>query len=333
MKEVLVLGAGSWGTALACHLASVGLRVRLWSAVAHELDEISAKRTSSQYLPGIIVPDSVVTATNLDQAADGADAILMAVPGRFFSQTLQRPPILQCAKSGISVINAGKGLSTTANSTHQHAFACEEFAELTGRHDNYISLSGPTFAKEIAEKHYSAILASGIDSQKVALVCATLSSPCLRVDAGNDVIGAEIGGVFKNGYAVLAGACAGLGYAANTYSATLTACLNEMCSFGLSQGAKAETFMGLSGIGDLILTAGSRLSRNCRLGFMVAQGKTVADAQAEIGQETEGYHTAMAAQWLSQRKGSRLTILDDIRQMLSGVHGAETIIARLFARD
>ena len=330
MSHIAVLGAGSWGTALSAHLADKGLDVRLWSAVPEELEAIAKERRNSKYLPGLALPRSISVEADLEVCLDESIAVAMALPGRYYHQTLSREPLLTKAKAGSLIVNFGKGLCHSADSADP-CFASEAYAKSVGDTESYIIASGPTFARELAEKHFTAILVSGKIDDRTATVCDLLRAPHLRPDAGSDPLGAEICGAMKNGYAVLAGACAGLGYAANTYSAMLTDCLAEMIAFAVSQGADPETFTGLVGVGDLVLTAGSKLSRNYRLGSLVAQGKAVPQAQAEIGQETEGYYTAMAADWFSARYGGRLPILSGIKQMLQGEIAPEDLVASLFA--
>ena len=330
-KDTVVLGAGSWGTTIANHLAKKKHKVRLWSPFPEELAEITESHVRARLLPGIDLETSLKTEKSLPQALAGAEHIFLAVPGRFFMQTIEEASVKSALESGVTLINASKGLSANTKDANQPLFASEAFQQTIGTLDNYINLTGPTFAKELALERFSALLVSGSDADRVKEVCLMLETRYLKTTAGQDIVGAEIGGVFKNAYAVLTGACAGLGFGANTYSAVVTECLHEMMSFGCRQGAQSETFAGLSGVGDLVLTTGSEQSRNYRLGFLLAQGKTIAQAQEEIGQETEGYYTALVVENLANRFSFDFRILLGIHKMLTQGYAVGDLIADVFS--
>lgn len=305
--NLAVLGAGAWGTALARNLASRH-RVTLWVWDPRDLAEICATRVNERYLPGFPLPDSIRVEGDSVAALAGADLALVVVPTAALRQTLQR-----VAASGgkVPVVWASKGFEAkTAKLPHQ--VAEEELpAEL-----NRGVLSGPSFAVEVARGLPTAVTLASGDKQFAAAAARDLHSPRLRIYSSHDTVGVEVGGAVKNVMAIAAGICDGLGFGHNARAALITRGLAEITRLGLKLGGQLETFMGLAGAGDLILTCTGDLSRNRRVGLMLAQGKPLPAILEELGHVAEGVHTAREVRALALQYGVDMPITEAVCQML-----------------
>ena len=299
MSKCAVLGAGSWGTALAVLLARNGNAVTLWGRDNEELADIAVKRRNDRYLPGIEIPDGVSVGDS-----EKASFWVVAVPSDAVREVAQRLPanaLVVIAAKGLEA--GGKRMSEVVREIQPTSKVCV--------------LSGPNLAVEIARGIPTATVIASDDgyAERVrdAFMCRTF-----RVYTSNDVTGVELGGALKNVLAIGAGVSEGLGFGDNTKGAFIARGLHEMCALGEALGARRDTFMGLSGVGDLFATAVSRLSRNYRVGFSVGQGATLDAAIAELGQVAEGVPTAAAAVGLAERVGVEVPVIQSVNRVLGG---------------
>jgi len=310
---VAVLGSGSWGTALAVHLGRTGHRTILWGIETDELVAMTRDRVNSRYLPGVTLPDRVEIEHDFERAVAEADQLLIVVPSHAFREVLERvKPLL---RPGQRVAWATKGFElSTGKLPHDVA------AEVLGADVATAVLSGPTFAKEVGAGLPSAMTVASADAGYAMQLARSISGENFRAYASNDMVGVEVGGAVKNVLAIGAGISDGLGFGANTRVALITRGLAEMMRLGVALGADRDTFMGLAGLGDLVLTCTDNQSRNRRCGLLLAAGKTPEQAQAEIGQVVEGVLAARAVHDVAQRLGVVMPISEQIYRVL--YHGA-----------
>ena len=322
---VAVLGSGSWGTALAVHLGRTGHRTILWGIETDELVAMTRDRVNARYLPGVRLPDRVEIEHDFERAVAEADQLLVVVPSHAFREVLARArPLL---KPGQRVAWATKGFEI-ATGLLPHEVA----DQVLGREVPTAVLSGPTFAKEVGAGLPSAMTVASRDPAYAMELAAGISGENFRAYASSDMVGVEVGGAVKNVLALGAGASDGLGYGANTRVALITRGLNEMVRLGLALGAKAETFTGLAGLGDLVLTCTDNQSRNRRCGMLLAAGKTLEQAQAEIGQVVEGVLAARAVHMVAARHSVELPICEQIYRVLYEGVSVQDALAALMAR-
>lgn len=309
-SAVTVLGAGSYGTALAICFARNGHKVTLWGRNAADIQEISAQRENARYLPGLKLPDSLELEFDLQKAVSSSQLILVVVPSHAFADTLRqiKPLLLE----GARVAWATKGLEPDTGRLLQ-----EVALEILGEEVPLAVLSGPTFAKEMAAGLPTAISVSSTCADFRAQIAKLLHcGRSFRVYGNDDFIGIQLGGAVKNVIAIGAGMSDGFGFGANARTALITRGLAEMCRLGCALGARSETFMGMAGLGDLILTCTDNQSRNRRFGLALGQGKTVDDAMASIGQVVEGYRNTKEVFLLAQHAGIEMPICEQIYQVL-----------------
>jgi len=306
---IAVIGAGSWGTALALQFARGGRPVCLWGRDAGQLKQIIADAENVRYLPGAKFPDNLRATTELDDCLKGARDILISVPSHGLRETLNRvKPLLQ-GNERISWATKGFELKT-GRLPHQVA------EEVLGSKYPMAVLSGPTFAKEVGACLPTAMTVAANDPVFAADLAEALSGSNFRAYTSDDIIGVEVGGAVKNVLAIGAGLSDGLGFGANTRIALINRGLAEMTRLGVALGAKQETFMGLAGMGDLVLTCTDNLSRNRRMGLALASGKTLEEAQEEIQQVVEGVLAAKAVREVSLKLGVDMPICDEIYRIL-----------------
>jgi glycerol-3-phosphate dehydrogenase (NAD(P)+) len=318
---VAVLGSGSWGTALAVHLGRTGHRTILWGIETEELVAMTRDRVNNRYLPGVSLPDRVEIEHDFERAVAEADQLLIVVPSHAFREVLERAkPLLS---PGQRVAWATKGFElATGKLPHDVA------TEVLGPEVPTAVLSGPTFAKEVGAGLPSAMVVASGDADYAMQLARGISGESFRAYASSDMVGVEVGGAVKNVLAIGAGISDGLGFGANTRVALITRGLAEMMRLGVALGADRDTFMGLAGLGDLVLTCTDNQSRNRRCGLLLAAGKTPEQAQAEIGQVVEGVLAARAVHDVAERLGVVMPISEQIYRVL--YHGApakEAVIA------
>ncbi|HBK56176.1 MAG TPA: glycerol-3-phosphate dehydrogenase [Xanthomonadales bacterium] len=322
---IAVLGAGSWGTALAALLAGNGHDVRLWGRDADVVAAIDREHVNPRYLPGIGLPASIRAGTGLTAVLVGAELVLVVVPSHAFAETLSQV---------VSGLAPGAGV----------AWACKGFEPGTGRFLHEVArerlgpdvalalVTGPSFAQEVARGLPTAVTVHSDDPDFAHTVASALHGPAFRAYSGNDLIGAELGGAMKNVLAVATGVADGMGLGNNARAGLITRGLNEMLRLNHAIGGRAETLMGLAGLGDLVLTCTGDLSRNRRLGLALGRGQSVAAATAEIGQVVESVQTADEVMRLAGQHGLELPISDLVRQVLhdeiTPVEGLRRLLAR-----
>jgi len=319
VAPLAVLGAGSWGTALAIQFARTGHPTRLWGRDAAQQVAMQSARCNRRYLPEAVFPDELRVVHSLRDALDGADEVLIAVPSHALRGLLKE--IAPLLSPEVRLAWATKGFELdTGLLPHQVA------REVLGDTRAFAVLSGPTFAREVGAGLPTAMTIAATDEAFANSLAQSLSSANFRAYTSTDIVGVEVGGATKNVLAVGAGLADGLGFGANTRVALITRGLVEMTRLGVALGARRETFMGLAGLGDLVLTCTDDQSRNRRFGLLLAAGRTVETALAEIGQVVEGYLAARAIRRVAQRHGVEMPICDSLyRTLYEGVPPREVV--------
>ncbi|MEZ5469936.1 MAG: NAD(P)H-dependent glycerol-3-phosphate dehydrogenase [Lysobacterales bacterium] len=327
IARIAVLGAGSWGTALASLLARNGIEVRLWGRKPQALTVHGDALENRQYLPGIPLPGSIVYTTDLLSALSGVDALLVVVPSHAFADTLALvKPHLPAGLTGLAW--ATKGFEPGSGD-----FLHEVADRLLGVDLPKAVVTGPSFAKEVALALPSAVTVHSDDDDFAQSVARSLHGSNFRAYSGNDIRGAELGGAMKNVLAVATGICDGMQLGLNARAGLITRGLNEMLRLNLCLGGRAETIIGLAGLGDLVLTCTGDLSRNRRLGLALGRGTSLPDAVAEIGQVVESVQTADEVMRLAARFDLDLPISSRVQAVLHGDTTPADGLKSLLARD
>jgi glycerol-3-phosphate dehydrogenase (NAD(P)+) len=324
-QMVSVLGAGSWGTALAILLSSEGQPVKLWGHLKAEIDALLADGENRQFLPGVPLPASLTPKADLQQALAGASEVIIAVPSHAFSAVTQSIGPLLDSNPGIAW--ATKGFEPGS----QRLLSKVAASHLPGR--DLAVISGPTFAAEVARGLPTAITVASSNPQLANRLASRLHTSWFRAYTSSDIIGVQVGGASKNVLAIAAGIADGLGFGANTRSALITRGLTEIMRLGLKLGGNPETFMGLAGLGDLLLTCTDNQSRNRRMGLALAEGQTLETARQKIGQEVEGVHTAKEVYALAQRLEVEMPISEQVYRVLYEGLKPKTAVHNLLDRS
>jgi glycerol-3-phosphate dehydrogenase (NAD(P)+) len=325
MKQIAIIGAGSWGTALAIVAARAGHQVNLWCRDEEVATSINYYRMNSRYLNSASIPDHVTATNDLGAALRDASSVLFAAPSHTARELLTAAaPLLDEAAIIVSVskgieIETGKRISEIAK-------------EAAGSTHSFVCLSGPSFAKEVIAGYPTAIVAASKDSAAARTVQNDLSFENLRIYTNADVIGAELGGSVKNVMAIAAGMTTGLGFGANSVAALITRGLAEITRLARREGAQMETLMGLAGLGDLVLTCTGNLSRNRFVGEELGKGKTLAEITAGMNEVAEGINTARAVKKLADRAGLEMPITNEVNAVLYDGKPARDAVAELMSR-
>jgi glycerol-3-phosphate dehydrogenase (NAD(P)+) len=310
VQQITILGSGSWGTALAAHLAQIGHPVRIWGRDPALIAEMQTRRANAVYLPDITLPPHVTPTASLGDALRSVDLVVAAVPSHGMR------PVIRAAAPYIPeraiVVSATKGLEL--ETWHRMSEVIEE--ELPGR--AVAVLSGPSFAAEVARKLPTAVSVASARPDIAEHVQDEFRAPYFRVYASSDVVGVEIGGALKNVIAIAAGVVEGLGLGNNALAALITRALAEITRLACAVGAQRETLAGLSGLGDLILTCTGNLSRNRHVGVELARDRSLADILASMKMVAEGVNTTRAALALGERFGVELPIAAQMQDVLAG---------------
>jgi len=309
MRPIVVLGAGSWGTALAIQFARGDRPVVLWGRAEDNPAELARARRNEQYLPGVEFPRSLAIEPDLGRAVASGDDLVVVVPSSALRAVLQQLKPLLGPRSRVAWASKGFELST-GKLPHQVA------REVLGPNVPIAVLSGPTFAREVGAGLPTAIAVASPDADFALELAESLSAGNFRAYTQSDIIGVEIGGAVKNVIAIATGGSDGMGYGSNSRVFLITRGLAEMVRLGVALGAKQETLMGLAGLGDLVLTCTDDQSRNRRFGRALAAGKPVEQAIAEIGQVVEGYHAAKAVRMVAQKLGVDMPICEHVYRVL-----------------
>ncbi|MEM7407193.1 MAG: NAD(P)H-dependent glycerol-3-phosphate dehydrogenase [Pseudomonadota bacterium] len=322
---LLVLGAGSWGTALALRAVAAGSRVRLWGRDSVALSTMARTRENRGYLPGVALPPELEIEGDLDAAFVGARDVLLAGPSSAFAELLgevagriEQPRVAWACK-GLGA-DGGSLLSSVA-------------AARLGDDVSLAAISGPTFAREVAEGLPTAVVVAGRDASFVEQLAVALHQPRFRVYRSTDLIGVQIGGAAKNVLAIAAGISDGIGFGANARAALIARGLVEMTRIAEASGGEAHTLQGLAGLGDLVLTATDDQSRNRRFGLALGRGLAVEDAVAATAKVVEGVRAAHAFNSLAERHGLDLPVMQAVFQVVSGRSSPSEAVAALLSRE
>lgn len=308
--KITVLGSGGWGTALAVLLHGNGHEVTLWTFFPEEAERLARERTNEKLLPGVMIPEGVPVTSSLSSVQD-AELVVLAVPSFAVSSTAES--ILPFIRPGTVVVNVGKGL----DAKNGYCRFSESIARVLGGQHPVVALTGPTHAEEVGRGIPTAILAASTDHAAAELTQDVfMSGGRFRVYTSDDIVGAELGGAFKNIIALGAGISDGLGLGDNSKAAFMTRGLTEIARLGVALGAKQETFAGLSGVGDLIVTCTSMHSRNRRAGILIGQGKDVQTAMKEVDAVVEGYYATEAGYHLAKQAGVPMPITEAMYHVL-----------------
>ncbi|MBO9830458.1 NAD(P)H-dependent glycerol-3-phosphate dehydrogenase [Xanthomonas hawaiiensis] len=324
-KKIAVLGAGSWGTALASLTARHGYPTVLWGRDAVVAEAIGQRHENPRYLPGIALPEGLQATTDLAAAIDGADWILVVVPSHAFTDTLHQLAPLRPAQAGVAW--ATKGFEPGSG-----RFLHEVAQEILGEDVPLAVVTGPSFAKEVALDLPTAVTVHG-DAAFAQQVADAMHGPTFRAYTGDDMVGAELGGAMKNVLAVATGVADGMELGLNARAGLITRGLNEMLRLAAAIGAKPETLMGLAGLGDLVLTCTGDLSRNRRLGLALGRGQPLQEAVRAIGQVVESVQTADEVMRQAERHGIDLPISNAVRAVLHGELTPAVGLQQLLARE
>jgi glycerol-3-phosphate dehydrogenase (NAD(P)+) len=322
---IAVLGAGSWGTALAIHLARNHHSVRLWGRDTAQMQQMTAQRCNIRYLPSVPLPTNITIHTDIASAIQDAAIIMIVVPSHGFAGCLQA--IKPFYKKGTPIIWATKGIQP--DGTLLHELVEQQFGKDTPK----ALLAGPSFAVEVAMELPTAVVVASDNETCARQIAKVLASPRFRVYLCPDMVGAQLGGAIKNVLAIATGASDGLGFGANARSALITRGLAELMRLGIAMGGQAETFMGLAGLGDLILTCTDDKSRNRRFGLALGRGASATDAVAAIGQVVEGATAAGYVYQLAKQRGVEMPITEQVHRVLNGEQSAEEAVYALLSRN
>lgn len=321
-KTIALLGAGSWGTAVAIHLSQIGHRVLLWAHKPEHVALMLEKKSNPRYLPEITFPDSLTPMDDLAQCTREADYVIIAVPSHAFAELLNK---IEKPKHGLAWIT--KGIDP-----HNHQLLSQLVAERFGSSFPVAMISGPSFAKEVARFLPTALTLAGNNLTYQKEIQTLLHHNNIRVYLSDDLIGIQICGAVKNVLAIGCGISDGLGYGANAKAALITRGLAEMRRLGLSLGAQAETFLGLAGVGDLVLTCTDDQSRNRRFGLLLGQNVGIKEAEEQIGQVVEGKSNAAQVCALAKTNQIEMPICEQINALLQGTISAKQAVLNLMSR-
>jgi len=325
MAKVSVIGAGSWGTALALLLSNNGNEVTVWSILESEIEMLSKEREHKEKLPGVKLPESMRFTTDLKDAVTGAEVLVLAVPSPFTRSTARS--MKPFVADGQILVNVAKGVEEATLMTLSEVIE-EEIPQA-----EVAVLSGPSHAEEVGRGLPTTIVV-GTKRKKTAEYLQNLfMNDVFRVYTSPDVLGIELGGALKNVVALAAGIADGLGYGDNTKAALITRGIAEIARLGMAMGARFETFCGLTGIGDLIVTCASMHSRNRRAGILIGKGYTMDEAMKEVKMVVEGVYSAKAAMGLAEKYKVQLPIIEQVNAVLFENRPAADAVKELMLRD
>lgn len=324
--KIGVLGAGTWGMALARMLCLAGHDVTVWSAIEKEIDDLSNTRRHPN-LADIELPEQIAYTKKIEEVCLEKDILLLAVPSPFVRATARKMAPL--VSDGQIIVDVAKGIEENTLYTMTQIIA----DEIQNPEVKLVALSGPTHAEEVVKDLPTTIVSASLDSEAALLVQKAFTTPCMRVYTNDDVLGVEICGALKNIIALASGIAMGLGCGDNTKAALITRGIAEISRLGLAMGCRTETFGGLAGIGDLIVTATSMHSRNLRCGMLLGQGVSAAEATRQVGMVVEGLNALPAALSLSKRYGVEMPIIETVDAVVSGRVSVSDAIRMLMSRD
>ena len=329
LRNITVLGGGTWGTALSLLLGRKGYVVQLWSIEERVVDEVNSSHQNTHYLPDLLLPHNVTASLDLAECVRGADCLLFAVPSSVIRGVARQVRALEIDGSPLILV-AAKGLESNTGLRLSEVMAEELGEELTA---NLVIMSGPNLAVEIAHEIPAATVVASLSQDAALAAQQALTTPMFRVYRNSDITGVELGGALKNIIAIGAGISDGLGYGDNTKAALITRGLAEITRLGVVLGADPRTFIGLAGVGDLMTTCGSALSRNLRFGRALGRGLNVPDAEAEVAQTVEGKPTSLAAYNLSRKLNVSMPITEQIYLVIFEGKSPKDAVSDLMQRD
>lgn len=310
-EKITVMGAGSWGTALAMVLADNGHEVRLWGHNPKQIEEINQNRTNEKYLPGLALPSGITGYSSLEEALVDSDTVILAVPTKAIREVLRS--IIDIQKSPLTIVHVSKGIEPDTLLRISEMIEEEMPKELLS---DIVVLSGPSHAEEVSRRNITTVTVSSKNIEAAERIQDLFINSYFRVYTNDDVIGVEIGGALKNIIALAAGITDGLGYGDNSKAALMTRGLAEIARLGTKMGASPLTFSGLTGIGDLIVTCTSVHSRNWRAGNLLGKGQNLQEVLDNMGMVVEGVRTTKAAHQLAKRYEVKMPITEALYNVL-----------------
>ncbi len=325
MSKVSVIGAGSWGTALALLLYHNGHQVTVWSIVSSEIEMLQKGHEHRDKLPGVKLPEDMIFTTDLQAAVQGKDLLVLAVPSPYTRSTAKL--LKDVTENGQIIMDVAKGIEEGTLMTLSQIIQ-EEVPQA-----NVAVLSGPSHAEEVGRGIPTSCVVGAKDRKTAEFLQNTFMNEVFRVYTSSDMLGMELGGALKNVVALAAGMADGLGYGDNTKAALITRGISEIARLGVAMGGKAETFYGLTGIGDLIVTCASMHSRNRRAGILIGQGKTMQEAMDEVKMVVEGVYSTKAAVALSEKYQVEMPIIEQVNLILFHGKKADEAVKDLMIRD
>lgn len=323
--KIAVIGSGSWGCAAAILLANKGYDVYLWSWQQAETDRLNSDRENKEVLPGKHFPDNIICSHDMDFCVEGADLIVTVVPSIATRSTAKQ--LAKCVLKGQIIVNLSKGLEDGTLLTLSQVYR-EEISDA-----KIAVMSGPSHAEEVSIGLPTVNVAASPDGEAARYIQKIFTSENFRVYTSSDILGVELGGAIKNVIALCSGISDGIGYGDNTRAALITRGIAEISRLGVAMGAKAETFAGLSGIGDLIVTCTSMHSRNHRAGILLGKGHTLAETLSEVQMVVEGVNTARAAYELSKKYNVSMPIVEQAYKILFENKNAKDAVCELMSRN
>lgn len=325
MAKIGIIGAGSWGCALAVLLHNNGNRITVWSIMEDEINMLRNEHEHKDKLPGVILPDDMEFTTDLKEAAAGKDVLVLAVPSPFTRATSAK--MAPYIGDGQKIINVAKGIEEATLMTLSEIIE----QEIPGA--DVAVLSGPSHAEEVGKGIPTTIVVGSKSRETAEYLQNLFMSNVFRVYTSSDVLGIELGAALKNVVALAAGMADGLGYGDNTKAALITRGIAEIARLGISMGGRIETFYGLTGIGDLIVTCASMHSRNRRAGILIGKGASMEEAMAEVKMVVEGVYSAKAGYALAQKHQVNVPIIEQVNKILFEGKSAKDAVSELMLRD
>ncbi len=323
MKQIAIIGSGSWGVALATHLANIGHTIKIWSFLEEERDLINQER-KCKFLPGLVLPENITCSTNFEEVIQGADFILHVTPSKFTRDTFKQ---YKQYVGTIPIIICSKGFEKDTMKTLDEVILEEMPEARVG------VLSGPSHAEEVSISIPTVLVVASLEEEVQETVREAFMCSHMRIYTSTDVKGVELGGALKNIIAFCAGVAAGVGLGDNTFAALITRGLEELSRLGVALGGRKETFYGLSGLGDLIVTCLSEHSRNRKAGKLIGQGKTLEEAKQEVGMVIESIDNIDVAYALSKKYQIEVPIIDTAYEVIYHQLDAKAAVEKLMTRE
>lgn len=325
MARIGILGAGSWGTALAILLHDNGHDVTVWSIHEKEVEMLNTTRRHESKLPGVEIPEGILFTTDMKETMSDKDVCVLAVPSPFIRSTCQK--MKAYVRAGQIIVNVAKGIEEST------LYTLTDIIEEEMPYADACVLSGPSHAEEVSRRLPTTCVVSARTRKTAEYLQSVFVSPVFRVYISPDMLGIELGGALKNVIALAAGTADGLGYGDNTKAALITRGIAEIARLGIKMGGKPETFYGLTGIGDLIVTCASVHSRNRKAGYLMGKGYTMQEAMDEVQMVVEGVYSAKAALALAQKYQVEMPIVEQVNKVLFENKNAEEAVKELMIRD